>query len=174
MADDTHIFPFIRKWEGGYANNPNDTGGETMAGVTYKLWVTLFGPDADDRFLAMSNEDWATCTAPFWFAILGDKINSQRIADLMFDWVWGSGKYHPEHDVQHILDTCFHNKLVEDGNFGPATIDAINSADEQQLWGDLVTDRYQYLLDCVTARPANQEFLHGWQNRMDDLIKFES
>jgi lysozyme family protein len=173
MANESKMFPFLRKWEGKYANNPADRGGETMIGVTYTLWCSIFGTDCHDRFLAMAPEDWEKCTAYFWNAVLGDQIISERIAHTMFDWAWGSGKYNPDHDLQHILNVCFHAGLVEDGNPGKLTLDAINSADEPTLWEALKKARFQYYQDCVTAHPQNAEFLNGWNNRMNDLILFE-
>ena len=34
MADITPMGAFIRRFEGGYANDPDDPGGHTMQGVT--------------------------------------------------------------------------------------------------------------------------------------------
>ena len=174
MADFKHIIPFIRRAEGGWVNNPNDTGGETMAGVTYSTWKTFFG-DTHERFIAMSDSDWGVIFKKgYWDLMLGDQIKSQRISDITVDWIWGSGKHYPEIDIQDIIVHTFNIHITEDGNFGPATIAAINATDEQKLWEAIVAKRFWYLDAIVAAHPTNGVFLKGWQNRMNHLITFET
>lgn len=174
MADFKHVIPFIKKAEGGWVNDPADTGGETNKGITYKVWCTVFGTSNHDRFMKMSDEDWGAIFKPlFWDVMLGDGINSQRIADMIVDWVWGSGKHYPECDIQDILIHTFGQHITEDGNFGPATIAAINAVDEQKEYDAIVAKRFWYLDQIVKAHPTNQRFIKGWQNRMNNLIAFE-
>lgn len=174
MADYTHIIPFIKLAEGGYVNNPNDQGGETNEGITYTTWQSVFG-DTHARFMTMADADWDQIFKTlFWDAMLGDQINSQRIADIIVDWVWGSGKYYPEADVQDILIHAFGAQIAEDGDFGPQTIAAINAADEPTLWNDLIAKRTWYFNQCVAVRPTNKVFLQGWLNRLNNLVTFET
>lgn len=173
MANFAHIIPFLRRAEGGYVNNTNDEGGETMDGVTWATWQSVFG-NTHDRFLAMSNEDWGMIFKKnYWDQMLGDQINSQRISDAVVDWVYNSGKHYPEADVQDILIHSFGQHIGEDGDFGPATIDSINSADEPTLYADIITKRFWYFDQCVILRPSNSEFLQGWKNRISHLQTFE-
>ncbi len=175
MADFKHIIPFIKRAEGGYANDPLDNGGETNKGITYKVWCSVFGNNAHDRFITMSDEDWgAIFKKLFWDQTLGDQIKSQRIADILVDWIWGSGKHYPEADVQDILIHAFGQHITEDGNFGPATVATLNSVDEQTLWTDIVAKRFWFLDQCVVSHPTNARFLQGWKNRMNHLITFET
>ncbi len=174
MADYKHIIPFILRSEGGWVNDPLDTGGETNKGVTYKVWKTIFG-DTHDRFMKMNQDDWNLIFKKlYWDQIIGDKINSQKIADILVDWVWGSGKFYPEINVQDILINSFNQHITKDGNFGQHTIDAINIVDEQKLWELIVKKRFEYLDNIVKAHPTNQRFLLGWRNRMLNLIQFEN
>ena len=186
MASSIHIVPFIKKAEGGLSKNTNDTasknpipdgsGYHTNKGITWTVWEGVFGNTTDSiaRFYAMSDSDWNVIFKKlFWDAILGDKINSQRIADLIVDWTWGSGKFYPEEDIQIILNTFFNDHLVVDGCFGQATIDAINSANEPSLWQDIVNKRFDYLQQIVNKNPSQSIYLQGWKNRMNNLIKFE-
>ena len=39
MADITQLGAFIRRFEGGYANDPDDPGGHTMQGVTLATYA---------------------------------------------------------------------------------------------------------------------------------------
>ena len=174
MADYRHLVPFIRRAEGGYVNDPNDAGGETFAGVTYQTWKSFFG-DTHDRFMAMSDEDWGIIFKKgFWDLALADSINSQRIADVTVDWIFNSGKHYPEANIQDILIHTFGAQIAEDGSFGPATIEVINSVDEQQLWDAIIAKRLWYFDAVVAAHPTNQKFLQGWKNRVQNLIVFET
>lgn len=175
MADSKHIITFIWKWEGYGGTLEGDSGGETRKGVTYATWCSMFGNQAHERFQTMSDMDWnEVFHQTFWNQILGDQIASQRIADILVDWIWGSGKHYPEVDVQTILNSLFGEHLAVDGNFGQHTIEAINRADEQSLWDDIVKKRFEYLEGCVKAHPVNERFLQGWKNRLNDLITFEN
>jgi lysozyme family protein len=186
MADSKHIVPFIKQAEGGLSKNPADTaskhpvpdgsGYHTNKGITWEVWSGTFGTDADSikRFYAMNDDDWNVIFKKFyWNQMLGDSIVSQRIADVIVDWVWGSGKHYPEADVQDILIHTFNEHITEDGNFGPATIKAINEVDEQKLWDAIVAKRFWFLDQIVSLHPTNKQFLQGWKNRMNHLIDFE-
>jgi lysozyme family protein len=192
MADYKHIIPFIKKAEGGYVNDPADHGGETNKGITYSVWVSIFGGRAHDKFMAMTDEDWGVVFKKlFWDKILGDQFKSQRLADIMVDWVWGSGVHNPCVHLQRIINTNFGQHLVEDGVLGQTTISVLNGLDEQKLWDALVADRFAFL-DSITEysvnkfkqthpnateadlmKYTNKRFLKGWKNRMNNLIEFE-
>ena len=174
MADYKHIIPFIKKAEGGWVNNPNDPGGETNVGITYKVWQTMFGP-THNRFMTMADADWdAIFKEYYWNEMCGDTIASQRIADIVVDWVWNSGKHNPEMYVQDILIHSFGQNIAEDGDFGPASVAAINAVDEEKLWNDIVAKRLWYYDQLVTLRPSNAQFLQGWKNRVNNLVAFEN
>ena len=191
MANHLIPIPFIKRAEGHYVNDPLDAGGETMIGITYRVWGSVFGPNAHARFMAMSDADWALIWKKlYWDACLGDQIKSQRIANVISDWVWGSGKYYPEQHFQHVLNTHFGLHLTEDGNFGGGTIAAINAAPEEELYKALIADHLNYI-DNIVAISVNKykslhpnatekellastqkRFLAGWDNRVNNLTKF--
>lgn len=174
MADYKNIIAFIKRAEGGYVNDPLDIGGETNKGVTYKTWISVFGNNAHEKFMIMNDEDWGVIFKKnYWNQMLGDQIHSQRIADIIVDWVWGSGKHYSEADVQDILIHAFDQHISEDGNFGPATINSINSVDEQKLWDEIIAKRLWFFNQCVISHPTNKKFLAGWKNRLNHLIEFE-
>jgi lysozyme family protein len=172
MANSKVLVPFIKAAEGGYVNDPDDAGGATNKGITYKEWVTIFG-DTQDRFMTMSDEDWGTIfKKEYWDKALADQIKSQRIANAIVDWVFNSGKYYPEADVQDILIHSFAQHIGEDGNFGPATIEAINNVDEETLYNDIISKRLWFFDQCVASHPTNAKFLQGWKNRITHLQEF--
>jgi len=165
MADSKQLAPFILKWEGGYANNPLDKGGETNKGITYKTWKQTFG-DTHQRFLTMAPDDWNKIFKKnFWDAIKGDEIKSQKVANIMADWVWGSGVYYPVKHLQKIVG------VETDGSFGPATLAAVNRMNENKLFVAIAEERKQFLKNIVKNDSSQNVFYDGWLNRLEDLIK---
>lgn len=187
MANSLHIIPFIKAVEGGLSKTLTDTasnfplpdgsGYHTNKGVTWKTWCSIIGsnaPDSIKRFYTMSDADWAACFQPYWKMILGNSIKSQRIADVIVDWVWCSGKHYPEIHIQDILVHSFGEHVRIDGNFGPVTIAVINLADETKLYQAILNKRFWYMNQLVATHPTNAKFLKGWNNRMNNLIAFEA
>ena len=171
MANHKDIVPFIKKWEGGYVNDPLDKGGETMQGITYDVWCSVFGPNEHSRFMTMSVEDWGHIYKKlFWDNIKGDMILSQRIANTLADWAWGSGPFYPKKITQTICNNLG-AKLKADGIFGNGTLSTLNTIDEDKLYNAIVAYRYQFLLNIVKKDPTQARFIKGWNNRMDSLVK---
>lgn len=171
MAIHTSITPFIKKWEGEYGNDPDDAGGETRKGITYKTWKSVFG-DTHERFMAMSDDDWNHIFKKlFWDPMHGDDFKSQRVAEIMVDWMWCSGKKSPGKRLQTVLVQDFGCHIDIDGAIGKQTVRAINSVDEKKLIEAILEERFDFLDDIVVARPVNKKFLKGWQNRIHDLVK---
>ncbi len=186
MANYKHIINFIKKAEGGLSKDTNDSasanpvpdgsGYHTNKGITWTTWSNIFGTTADSikRFYAMSDDDWGLVFKPhFWDAILGDKINSQKVADCIVDFVWGSGKHYPELDVQDVLNHFFAQHLTEDGSFGDATIASINSVNEDDLFNDIIQKHESFYETLVAKNPNDAKFLGGWKNRLNNIVAFE-
>ena len=178
MAELKIMFPFIIDHEGGknaHTNDPLDSGGETRCGVTRKTFGQIV-EDSDDRFAAMvgGDDDWQLVIQYFANMVCFSQINSQRIANDLLDWVWGSGKHNPEYDVQQLINSCFDEHISVDGNLGPLTIAAINRDDEQSLYDHINDRREKYIADIVAANPSQQHWIHGWENRIHDLETFNS
>jgi type VI secretion system secreted protein VgrG len=170
------IISFIKSHEGGWVNDPSDSGGETNKGVIYKTWCSVFGTNHHDRFMAMNNEDWYAIFKPnFWDKIRGDDIQSTAVANFLVDWFWGSGsyaiglKYHGvQYGVQPVLNSLGAS-LVVDGDIGKNTLDAINSTDANTLLQALHDNRLAFYNSLADNSPKDQKFLTGWINRLNDL-----
>ena len=173
MANYKSLIPFILYWEGGYQKDPNDLSGtDTNKGITYTTWKSVFG-DTHDRFMKMVPEDWETIFKnKYWDLMCGDKINYQSIVNLCVDWCWASGRHYPSIDIQDILIHAFGNHITEDGQFGPATVAAINGDDEQRLLSTIIEKRMWYCDQVVLAHPSQQKFIKGWKNRINSLVNF--
>ena len=171
MADVDRLMPFILKWEGKFVDDPSDKGGETNMGVTLKTWRSVGYDkdgdgdiDVDDLKLLTPEEVRDRVMKPhYWDRWKADNIVSQRIADMVVDWTWCSGKWGIV-IPQRIL--C----VPDDGIVGPLTLSAINHMDEPRLYSQLWQARKDFL-QKVAEEDENMKFLRGWMNRLNDLKK---
>ena len=172
MADHKILAPIIRKWEGGFANDPDDPGGATMAGITlatftyYRKLKKLPIPTVED-LKNISDEEWDDVFKTlFWDKWEADLINNQSIANIVVDWEWASGCWGIK-----VPQELMH--LHPDGVVGSRTIAEINSEDQQMLFYEIQHGREQFAKNVVVRNPKEQKFLNGWINRID-YFKFEA
>lgn len=167
MANFDISIPKVLAWEGGYVNHPADPGGETNRGITDKLdgkvdhLVDLDGDGHGDVDIKHLTEEQArkVYKRVFWDRIKGDEIHSQAIADILFDGFVNQGVS----AIRIIQNLVF---VPADGNIGPATLKAINEADERTLYNDYKSERENYYLNLVKRKPELNVFLKGWLNRI--------
>ena len=165
MADYRILKPFILKWEGGFVNDPNDSGGATNKGVTLATYRRYKGESASiDDLKAITDEDWdAIFKTMYWDKVKADNIASQAVANLCVDWLWMSGTNAIKY-VQRLIGA------TEDGIVGKQTLAKLNAK------GDgLVLPIYNYRKDfyhrIVASRPNKKRFLRGWINRLNALME---
>lgn len=159
MANYRDIIPFLIQAEGGLSDNRTDAGGLTNKGITFTTWLGFFPETSTPgetlaRFKVMSPADWGVIfKKSCWDAFLGDDVKDPRIANEIAEWVYNSGKYYPERDIQQVINLIFKKHLDTDGNFGPATIETINSVDQDELYQDIIARHKQFYESlCVADR----------------------
>lgn len=168
MADINKLAPLILKWEGGYVNDPLDRGGATNMGVTVSTWQQVgYDKDSDGDIDAvdvklLDKKDFTAVLRKYWDRWQADKIQNQSIANILVDWVWGSGKWGII-NPQKILG------VTADGIVGPATIKAINDADPETLFTKIYAARINFLEGIVQRRSSQKRFINGWKNRLADF-----
>ncbi|QCO45757.1 MULTISPECIES: glycoside hydrolase family 108 protein [Elizabethkingia] len=172
MAKAELLLPFILKWEGGLVNHPNDPGGLTNMGVTIATWKSIGYDktgdgkvDASDLKKLTKSDVLHVLKVGYWNRWKADQINNQTIANTLVDWVWGSGSWGIK-IPQRLLG------VTQDGVVGNKTIEALNKQDPKVFLDSLYKARYQYLKDIVNKNSKLTVFLKGWNNRMDDLVKY--
>lgn len=168
MAKVEILAPYIKKWEGGFANDPADRGGATNKGVTiatfeaYCKAKSLPRPNVE-RLKRMTDGEWLDILKTmFWDRWQADKIKSQKLANILVDWVWGSGVCGIK-IPQRILG------VKQDGIVGDETLKALNAQDPDKLFQAIYDARKKYLNDITISRPINKRFLKGWLNRLEDI-----
>lgn len=166
------LIPIILKWEGGFVNHPNDKGGATNKGITigtfkyYRIMKDLPSPSVND-LKNISDEEWMdVLKTQYWNKWKADQINNQSIANLLVDWVWGSGVYGIKYP-QQVLG------VAADGIVGTKTLSAINDyPNQEELFQKLWNRRKQHFEDIAKRDLSQKVFLKGWINRLNDF-KYE-
>ena len=169
MATIETLWPFILSWEGGFANVAGDRGGATKYGVTISTWKAQGYDkdgdgdiDVDDLRLITPQDAMEICRKNFWNRWKADQINDQSLANILVDWVWGSGKYGIT-----IPQTLLGVKA--DGIVGPKTLAALNAQDARTFFYKVWQRRKKYLNDICVSRPVNYKFLNGWLRRLQGV-----
>src|ERR1700755_118485 len=100
MADFLPAFNITMENEGGYANNPNDSGGETWRGIARNYWPKWSGWPIVDQIVATNPPDLNQalfadaslntmveefCQQNFWDTESLSDINCQQTANQLFD-----------------------------------------------------------------------------------------
>lgn len=167
---------FILKWEGGLSRDKNDTasshcipdgsGIHTNKGVTWLIWKATFGNDIKG-FYAMKPEKWILIYKKYFDGVGGDRINSQRIAELFADWCWMSGGL-AKIGMQKWLNQC--GMIVKvDGDIGNETIKALNKLIDTngEKWS--FESAYAYRVEWIKSLAQYPTFGKGWMRRMNDF-----
>lgn len=165
MAQAKLMIPFLKKWEGGFVNDPDDKGGATNMGVTLKVYQKYFGKDKTAEDLKNITEDeWVTIFKEYWNPWKADDIKNQSIAQLVVDMGWMSGTKTAIKKVQECLGT------KADGIVGPKTLALLNKLPSAGVFRKLWVMRYNWL-NQIAKSGNNKKFLRGWLCRLND-IKF--
>lgn len=168
MADVKKLAPIISKWEGGFVNDKMDRGGATNMGITLETWKSVgYDKDRDGDIDAndvrlLTRDDFYPVLKQYWNRWQGDNIKNQSIANILVDWVWGSGKWGIV-KVQQLLD------LKDDGIVGTKTLQAVNFANQKELFDRIFEARKQFLQNIVKNDPTQGKFIKGWLNRLNDF-----
>jgi lysozyme family protein len=97
----------------------------------------------------------------YWDRWKADLIKNQSVADILVDWVWGSGKWGIV-IPQRLLN------VDADGMVGNHTIDAVNAANQQDFHRMIVDARLKFIGDIILRDPSQERFRKGWTNRIND------
>lgn len=177
------VAPIILKHEGGYVNDPDDSGGETNKGITIGTWKSYakedLGVEPTSENLKKITDEQATIIyrKRYWEPKGFCKINDDKVSLMIYDWTITSGGAGKE--VQKLLVNEFGQHIETDGDIGTATIDAINNVEDQdKLLKRIGEIRKQYYTDLAyytdkegKQQPSkNHKFLNGWHNRVDDCL----
>lgn len=167
MAEFKEYAPKLLQIEGGFVNHPDDKGGITNLGITLTTFRQYCGAGKTIKDLRnMTYGTWCEIMKDlYWDKCLADEIENQAVAEIVVDWCVNSGTIGLR-KVQEIVG------VKPDGIAGPKTLDAINGADQKDLFDRIMSARNQFYVNIVKKNPSQRVFMNGWMNRLG-MFKFE-
>lgn len=168
MADYRRLISFILKFEGGFVNDPADSGGPTNKGVTLNTFRSVYGRAKTVNDLKhMTDNEWRHIfKSLYWDKCKADDISDQSIANMLVDFAWHSGVTTAVKKLQKIVG------VTSDGICGVQTIGAINSRYAPETFNLLKAARMKYLQGIVKNKPSQARFMNGWKKRVN-AIEYE-
>lgn len=171
------VAPIILKHEGGYVNDPADSGGMTNKGITIGTWKSYaksdLGIEPTEENLKKLTDEQATIIyrKRYWEPKGFCKIKDERVGLMVYDWSITSGGAGKQ--VQNLLINEFKQDITPDGVIGPITIEALNNVEDQDKLlkriAEIRKDYYTNLSYDKNGKPTkNLKFLKGWHNRVDE------
>lgn len=173
--------------EGGYANNPSDTGGETFAGIARNHWPKWEGwrrIDAiknksggmakvinafakEDKSLQLSISSFYKLN--FWDAMKLDFVNNQQLANSVYDFGVNSGTGRSAKFLQQAVNNVCGVGLVVDGQIGNKTIAEVNKHDAESIYNVFNKLREEFYRSI--AKGSQAQFLKSWLIRLKPYKK---
>lgn len=164
MADFIPAFERMIKHEGGFVLHevPGDRGGKTYAGITQKFhpnwqgWKLLAHNPNDPALTGMVREFYKQ---HYWDKVHGDAIESQMIAQSVFDFAVNAGIRTASKLAQLVVN------VTPDGAIGSKTVAAFNAYDEKLFVPNYALAKIARYAKIVSRNKTQRKFLLGWVNR---------
>lgn len=165
MANFDKAFEKLISNEGCYSNHPNDKGGETIYGISSRIYPQ------DVQYMKTLNEGAALNHAKtiyrrdYWQLMRLTDIIDQDVAEKVFDMAVNSGAGVAATILQATMNDlgCM---LMLDGVLGTATIAAVNFYRYYDVVVKMITyNRIKYYLNIVDVDETQRTFINGWIRR---------
>jgi len=153
------------RWEGGYSDDPHDSGGKTMRGVIQRVydgyrdgkglprqWVKLI-EDAELREIYRNN---------YWRLVRGDELPA-GVDLVLWDMGVNAGPSRAIRLMQRVLG------VKVDGHIGPATMAAITRQSEGAMVIDLIRTYTEERRRFYRSLKVFWRFGKGWLRRADGI-----
>lgn len=186
-------YTIVQRHEGGYANDPDDIGGETYRGIARAVWPQWEGWRYIDLWkieLGLSenraprNNEFATAATSqhadkidqlvrqfyfnLWQASRADQITDQQVANAYFDLYVLSSQ--AVKTMQQALNTLPGVSVSVDNRIGPETISAINAAPAEELLEAFADKRIEFHHSQISKGIVNAKYLEGWIKRAEAFL----
>ncbi len=160
MADYLPAINYVLPNEGGYSNDPADPGGATKFGILQRDW-----PEVDIASITVE-QAIAWYQPNYWNKAPYSALTNQQVASKLFDMHVNCGLKTAVMVAQQALGFSVADV---DGNFGPATLAAINAADPSSFLAQVIILLDQHYNHLVQLHSGLQKFLGGWIARAGRL-----
>jgi lysozyme family protein len=173
MANFDVFLPLLLKFEGGFVNDPADPGGATNKGITLKTFqacsqnLLALEPTLDNLKSLTGAQAGTIYRALYWNKTHGDDTASQNLANIVCDFYVNSGT--PATKLLQTILTTMGHPLTVDGAIGPASVQALQAVDQDQVYRLYKQGRVQFYKDLAQKKPTLAKFLKGWLNRVNSF-----
>ena len=185
MADFKKAYAITRDFEGGYSNNPHDTGGETYKGIArnfqskWKGWKIVdqlrkqpnFPKNLDDN-KELQDLVLELYKKEYWDSMKLDDAKDQLIANELFDTGVNMGIGRAGVFLQRVLNVAnkgqsYYANLKVDGQVGKVTIAALNAhPTPRNILIALNALQGATYIDICENNPSQEVFFNGWMKRV--------
>lgn len=157
MSDINQAIAKVLNHEGGYADNPNDPGGETNFGISKRAY-----PDLDIKNL--TREKAMAIYQRDYVLPLYSQIESQAVLNALTDFGVTSGTLTAIKELQRSINAVVAGPLPVDGVFGPKTLEFANACDQLRLALEFTRRRILFYHSLA----GSNLFFESWCSRSFD------
>lgn len=170
------VIDHIISVEGGYVDDPSDSGGETNYGITVAV-ARASGYNGSMKEMPRYVAE-GIYADKYWNSVKADQISrlSEKVAEEVVDTGVNMGVGRAARFLQRSLNVLNHQSrlyadLVVDGSIGPATLTALGgylgSRDEDTLVKMLNCLQGAFYVELTERREKDERFIYGWfKNRV--------
>jgi lysozyme family protein len=144
--------------EGGYVNDPDDPGGETIYGITRRDH-----PEAWEHGRPTHDQAKALYAKLYWHPLWNNLAHDDLAGELL-DYAVVAGQKTAILLLQRALNRLGW-ALEEDGIFGPKTLDAANITTLESVMVEFRTEQIIRAVKLGEEKPPLKKFLRGWIRR---------
>lgn len=168
-------YQIIDSLEGGYANVPNDVGGETYCGISRKFYGDWHGwshideykqkngaPEWNYRFNDLTEWHVTDFYVDIWVKEGFCDLENQTIANYLFDF-----RIHSPVAVKIIQQQLkeYGYACELDNKMNPAMVDALNKIDGNSFLKSMREKRIDFYKQIADRHPSQRRFLSHWLKR---------
>lgn len=180
MADFKPIYRKTLLFEGGFQQFPQDSANYcngvligTNLGISAIAYKQYFGkcPTVQDMKNLTEETAMGIFKKNYWDKIAGDYINNQSVANLMFQYIIGSGASQIS-ELKRMANLVAGKPIIVE-NDNPITkseAEKINGIDQRKYHAELKSWRYKLYDSIVKRNPEKGIFLNGWRKRLDSYV----
>ena len=173
MAEFDLAIERILREEGGFVDDPDDSGGATNYGVSLR-WLESHPDigdldhdgdvDADD-IRGMTQEDAVRIYFEYWWQKFRyGEIEDQRVANTLFSFSVNMGPRQAHKLIQDALLVCG-EVLAVDGDLGPISRTSIKNVSQDMLLGALRSRAACFYRHLAYRKPRLEKYVAGWLKR---------
>ena len=156
----------ILKHDGGYVNDPLDSGGRTNLGVTQRVWEEFVGhPVTEADMKALTPQKVGPMYKLKYWNPSYCEVLPKGLDYVVFDFAVNAGTGRSVKTLQQAIG------CVADGVIGPKTMAAINDANPKDLITKFSDARADFYQGIVARKPDQARFIKGWLNRVEESRK---